>query len=404
MSARLLFLSPFPPRLDALHGGGRTVASLLCHLGRRHPIALVCLRDEDEPGTDDAVRASCEVVEEVELRYRPGPLLRRRAARVLKLVGAPPDKVNRIRTPAYASRARAVADTFQPDVLQLECVEMAEYFEALEGVPARRVIVEHDPGDSAAIDYSRRAAGLRRLSRHLDAVAWERYARRAFARADRVVVFTERDRASVARLAGDTPVETIPLAIDLPASALDPRGSLPPTVLFFGNYLHAPNADAALRLIRSIMPLVRRAHPAATLELVGDNPTAAMADGHGNGVAVRGAVPSVEPYLDRAAVVVAPLRVGGGMRVKVLETLAAGKALVASARALEGVDVTDGREVIVADDDAAFADAVSSLLADEARRVELAEGARRWAEASLGWESGVAAYGRLYGELLAGRE
>lgn len=68
------------------------------------------------------------------------------------------------------------------------------------------------------------------------------------------------------------------------------------------------------------------------------------------------------------------------------------------------MDVIDGREVTVADDDEAVAEAVSSLLADEARRVMLAEGARRWGEASLGWESGVAGYRRLCGELLAGRE
>ena len=300
------------------------------------------------------------------------------------------------------SRARAVADSFRPDILQFECVEMAQYFDALDGVRAQRIVVDHDPGHSAAVDYSLEARGLRRLSRHLDAIAWERFSRMAFARVDRIVVFTERDRQAVAGQAGDTAVEVIPLAIELPPSALDPRGAFPPTVLFVGDYLHTPNSDAALRLTRTIMPRVRRAHPDAKLELVGAHPTAAMATDPANGVAVRGVVPSVEPFLARATVVVAPLRIGGGMRVKVLEALASGKALVASPRALEGLDVTDGQEVLVAEDDDAFVEAVSSLLADEERRVALAQRARRWAESALGWEPSVAAYEALYGELLAG--
>ena len=402
--SRVLFLTPFPPRLDARHGGGRTVASLVCHLGEAHQIALVCMRDENELGPDGSVRASCEVVAEVALPRHSPSLFRQRAARLLKLVGAPPDRVTRTRSRAYARQVRTVADSFRPDVLQFECVEMAQYVEVLDGVRAHRVVVDHDPGHGAAVDYSLGAVGLRRFSRHLDAIAWKRFSSKAFAGAHRIVVFTERDRDAVARLAGDVPVEVIPLAIELPASALDPRGTSPPTVLFVGDYLHTPNSDAALRLTRTIMPRVRRAHPDAELELVGAHPTAAMVTDPANGIAVRGVVPSVEPFLERAAVVVAPLRIGGGMRVKVLETLAAGKALVASPRALEGLNVTDGQEVLIAEDDDAFAEAVSSLLADEQRRVALARRARRWAESSLGWKSSAAAYDALYGELLAGRE
>lgn len=404
MRHRVLFSTPFPPRLDARHGGGRTVASLVCHLAETHDVALVCMRDENELGPDRAVRTSCELVEQVALPRQPSSLFRQRVQRLLKLVGAPPDRVRRTRTPVYARRIRAVVDSFRPDVLQFECVEMAQYFDALDGVRAPRVVVDHDPGHSAAVDYSLGAAGLRRFSRHLDALAWKRFSSGAFEGADRIVVFTERDRDVVARLAGGTAIHVIPLTIELPPSALDPRGASPPTVLFVGDYMHTPNSDAALRLTRSIMPRVRRAHPDAKLELVGAHPTAAMASDPANGVAVRGVVPSVEPFLDRAAVVVAPLRIGGGMRVKVLETLAAGKALVASPRALAGLAVTNGREVLVAEDDDAFVEAVSALLADEQRRVELAQRARLWAESALGWRPSVAAYEALYGELLAGRE
>jgi len=110
-------------------------------------------------------------------------------------------------------------------------------------------------------------------------------------------------------------------------------------------------------------------------------------------------VPDVTPYLDRAAVMVAPIRIGGSMRMKVLESLAAGKALVASPRAAEGVEELAGEQLLVAVDEDEMVDALAELLLDPARRRDLAESARRWAESNLGWERGVAAFEELYDTL-----
>jgi glycosyltransferase involved in cell wall biosynthesis len=119
----------------------------------------------------------------------------------------------------------------------------------------------------------------------------------------------------------------------------------------------------------------------------------------GEGVTVTGAVPDVTPYLDEAAVVAAPLRMGGGMRVKVLEALAAGKAVVATPLAVEGLQLTAGEQVEVAAGDEQFARSLERLVRDEARRRELASSARRWAAENLGWAPVVASYERLYAEL-----
>jgi glycosyltransferase involved in cell wall biosynthesis len=116
---------------------------------------------------------------------------------------------------------------------------------------------------------------------------------------------------------------------------------------------------------------------------------------------VHGSVPDVTPYMDRAAVVVAPLRIGGGMRVKVLEALAAGKALVVTQRAAEGFEAQPGAHLLVADDEDQIVEALVQLLLDPHRRRRLAEEARRWAESRLGWDEGVAAFEELY-ESLAG--
>ena len=140
------------------------------------------------------------------------------------------------------------------------------------------------------------------------------------------------------------------------------------------------------------MPRVRRAHPTAVLELVGANPTTEIASCAGSGVEIRGVVPSLTPYLERAALIAAPIRLGGGMRTKVLETLAAGKALVATPRAIEGLDLVPGSDVVVAESDEEFCAEISDLIADDERRARLGGNARAWVEANLGWEPVVSAY------------
>jgi glycosyltransferase involved in cell wall biosynthesis len=110
-------------------------------------------------------------------------------------------------------------------------------------------------------------------------------------------------------------------------------------------------------------------------------------------------VPGVTPHLDRAAVVVAPLRLGGGLRVKVLEALAAGKPVVATPLAAAGLDVADGAEIILAESAEAFGAAVGRLLIDPARRVALAARAREWAIANISPERCAEGYEALYDEL-----
>ena len=107
------------------------------------------------------------------------------------------------------------------------------------------------------------------------------------------------------------------------------------------------------------------------------------------------------PFLDRAAVVVAPLRLGGSMRMKVLETLAAGKALVATPRAAEGVEATAGEHYFLTEDEHSIVEALVRLVEDREARQALGRSARAWAEANLGWGRGVRAFEQLYDELSA---
>ena len=391
---RLLFLAPYPPRRDALHGGARAMAHLIGGLAQRHRVALLCLRGDDEAGIEPSLRERCEIAEELPRRgRRRSKNLRERVGKHLRtaesLLYMQPKWATWCALPAFEERLRALDAGWRPEVVQAEYHVMGQY---LDCVRSRRVLNQYEPGAHAARERWR--SGHHNLRSYLEMRAWERYERAVARRADAVVVLTGRDREAMLPYSPSTPLVVIPLGIEAPERPLDPAGQQPPSILFVGNFNHPPNVEAAVRLARSIFPRVRQRCPDAVLNLVGDNPP----DISGPGIVVTGRVPNMEPWLDRAAVVAAPLASGGGMRVKVLEALAAGKAVVASPLAAEGLD---GAPLLLAGGDEETAEAIAGLLEDRDRRIMLATQAREWAVAHLGWQRTVDAFEALYERLVS---
>jgi len=395
---RILVCTPFAPRLDARHGGKPT-SQLLLRLAERHDVGVLALQLDVHDRVDPAIAERCSFVEEV---ARPEPA-RRRAAWSLGLVAGRPPWATDCRSRAYAAALDATLDDWRPDVVEIHLQAMAQYVDIAARHDTPAVLVDYDPGSAWASDVVRATSGLRRLARRVEAAAWRRYERSTRPRFDAIVVFADRDVAAVRPTAGGALVRRIPLTIEVPPEPLDPEGAEPPTVVFVGSFGHPPNVDAATWLARSIFPAVAARVPEARLQLVGHAPgpeVLALAD---DVVSVHGSVPDVTPHYDAAAVVVAPIRMGGSMRGKVLEALGAGKAVVATPRGAEGVDAADGEEIMIAADEGAFADAIVDLVRDRARRRRLAENARHWAESSLGWERGLDAFDELYETVISSR-
>jgi glycosyltransferase involved in cell wall biosynthesis len=302
------------------------------------------------------------------------------------------------RVPAFRDRLRQVVERSSPNVVQFESHIMAQYASVISGgEESAKILVEHEAGAAAARDRWQLSRGWRRLVLGRDKLAWEKYEREILARFDRIVCFTQLDRRELLKLQPGARIEVIPPSSpSVPAPGANGAAS-GKTVLFLGNFVHPPNVDAAMRLAGSIFPRVRARHPDAVLQLVGDGPLESVrrfADQPG--IVIPGRVPEVKPWLEAAAVVVAPLRMGGGIRIKVMDALAFGKAMVASPLAAEGLDIRDGREILLAEEDEAFADAVSSLLSDAVLRERLSVNARAWAVQFAIPGRVASAFGRLY--------
>jgi glycosyltransferase involved in cell wall biosynthesis len=221
---------------------------------------------------------------------------------------------------------------------------------------------------------------------------WPAYQRDTWRSFDRLHVFSARDAARVSDLAPDVHprVRTVPFGLRLPSSvsAADERAD---TLLFVGNFTHQPNVDGILWFVRAVLPEIRRSRERVRLTIAGSHPPDSVTSLAGDQIAVIPDPVVVEPLVAQCAVVLAPLRIGGGMRVKVAQALGHGKAVVSTTRAADGLPVDrGGLPLVISDDPSVLARETVHLLADADARRRLGLRARDYAEHHLS----EAAYGR----------
>jgi sugar transferase (PEP-CTERM/EpsH1 system associated) len=220
-----------------------------------------------------------------------------------------------------------------------------------------------------------------------------RFERRALAKFDRVLVVSAADRDTFARIypgAIRDVAAVIPTGVDSEFFSPSPTPSAPDarSIVFTGSMDWLPNEDAMLFFCRDVLPAIRAAEPAASLTIVGRAPTPAVRQlASQQGVAVTGRVDDVRPYLDAAAAFVVPLRVGGGTRLKIFEAMSMGKAVVSTTIGAEGLDVTPGSHLLVADEPGAFAQAVVSVLRDVPLRRHLEQAGRSLVVQQYDWSA-----------------
>ncbi|HEY7425432.1 MAG TPA: glycosyltransferase family 4 protein [Gemmataceae bacterium] len=204
--------------------------------------------------------------------------------------------------------------------------------------------------------------------------------------AETLLTVSESDRSHFVALGGRA-VRLVPNAVDCAAYDSLPTGRRPgpPVLLYVGAMSWAPNASAACFLASELLPKVRRQFPDIRLRIVGRNPTTEVeALRHLAGVEVTGTVESMIPHLEEAHALVVPLEAGGGTRLKILEAFAAGLPVVSTPVGCEGLGVTHGEHLLVADREQ-FAENVLALLADERLGTQLAARARALVREQYDW-------------------
>jgi glycosyltransferase involved in cell wall biosynthesis len=404
---RVLLVTPMPPQ----EGGGGAIPVLLhaelLGLRRLHDVTLVTAVG-DEPGEAEAVeRLRGEVEVHAADRRRPAPG-RRRRRRQLRLAatwarGAWPWRTVWYADPGIQAILDPLAARRDFDVIAIEDSAMS-VFRYPAGTPS--VFTHHEVLRPRPVAWNpgspRNWPGW--AFGELDWRRWARFQRQAWNRFDLVQVFSRRDAEALAELAPEVAprVRIDPFGLVLPPVA-DPDREVIGTVLFVGNFAHSPNRDAARWLAGEIMPAVRAHFPRARLRIVGTAPPPEIRALAGPDVELVADAPSVLPHLEQASVVLAPVRTGGGMRMKVLQAMAAGKAVVTTSRGREGYDCF-GEEppLLIADDGGDIAAATTALLGDGERRRALGTQARAFAERHCGPDAWARRITALYQEAREG--
>jgi glycosyltransferase involved in cell wall biosynthesis len=211
-------------------------------------------------------------------------------------------------------------------------------------------------------------------------------------RFDLVLAVSDADRDTFQRLYPSAlrgPVFTVATGVDTAYFAPRPQDEADPRHLVFtGSMDWIPNEDAMKHFCHDVLPLIRSEEPAVTLSIVGRAPTPAvrrLADIAG--VTVTGRVDDVRDYVGRAGVYVVPIRIGGGTRLKIFEAMGMARAVVSTTVGAEGLPVTNGHDVVIADTPRAFADAVVSLIRNPAQRVQLERASRDLVVARYDWSA-----------------
>lgn len=228
--------------------------------------------------------------------------------------------------------------------------------------------------DSVDIHFAREESGDLLLNGQISEATKARKALEidTYRKSDAVVNVTREDDAVLISHVPDVKTLLIPIIIPIRQRELTPR---PPSLVFVGGFGHPPNIDGILWFVRECWSAIKAAVPETTLTIVGNKPPAEVLDlGKLPGITVAGHVPEVAPYLDAAAVSIAPLRYGGGMKGKVTEALSFGLPVVTTGFGAQGFGATNGVHMAIHDDAPGFAQACIGLLQspEQARQLGLA--------------------------------
>jgi len=375
---RILFLSRWVPH-PVDNGSKIRILNLLKQLAQFHQVDMIALDDRPSPTSTpsdlDAVCASVQVVP-----YRP---FRPRAP---KAITGALSRAPRFLVDTYNRElSQRVGDALRrqpPDVIVASELDMVPYALEIPGIP---LIFEELEVTTHLDAWLRGPTARQRLRAGLTWFKLAAYLRRILPRFAACTVVSLPEAVNVRRAAPNYEhIEVLPNAVDV-ASYSGNFGPVEPTAMIFSAALsYAPNQDAVRFLMSDIYPAVAERMPGAKLRITGRVPET-MRWRSGGGVQFTGYVSDIQALVARSAVAVAPIRFGGGTRLKILEALALGTPVVATTKGAEGLEVSHGQNILLADDAAPFAESVLRVMESPDLRARLAAGGRRLVDLRYDW-------------------
>ena len=381
---KILFLSPTVP-FPLTDGGRIRVFNLLKQIATRSDVTLLAL--ETQPADADGVAELQQLGIQVHL-VPNAPTLPRVSfgTLVTAFLKQQPITIARYALPAYRQKFRELVATEGFDLVHYEMFHTAQFRmdTDLPGVLSQQNV------DS---EIWRRLCGettnpFYKFAYWTQQLAFQRYERVISPKFDAVTCTSDIDAAVFQRHCSEDTIEIIPNGVDITHYQPDFTSEAPAHLIYIGSMDWYPNEDAVAFFADEALPQIQEKVPDVQFSIVGGNPSARVKRlAEREGIVVTGRVPEIKPYFAEATVFVVPLRIGSGTRLKILEALAMGKSIVSTSVGAEGLDLKDRKEIFIADEPIAFADAVIRLLTDPTLRRRIGKNGRARVEQDYDWRS-----------------
>ena len=403
---KILYVSQMPaspPRF----GAQARVHGLMTELAKRHDLTAVTLVD-DEFDIEEcrlAMQAYCREVVLV-----PNPFGRDGIAKRLLQIRsmATTRSFERLRVTVPAMQ-QALDNTLRGkrfDIVNLEFPYLG-HCNLRQAPPGEKVpplvVDSHEIAYDLARQFARIGGSLAR--RAYAGVNWRKLRReelKTYRDADGVYLCSAADERRVLDQIPSAHTVVIPNAADVDYYQPRPTDPTPDgrTVVYFGLLSTVPNIDGVTHFIKDIWPRIANAHPDARCKIIGGSPPPSLLALSSSRVEFSGFVPDLRPHLASAAAVVVPLRLGGGTRLKIVEAMAMGKAIVSTALGAEGIEAVPERDILIEDQPESFAGAVNRLLTDPDLAARIGQAARQQAVEQYAWSKAARELERFYYQTL----
>jgi len=361
-------------------GGKIRSYNILRHLARAHSVTLLGYYGGPKDSSyEDAIALELPGAQTIHTAVLDGSGVAQTLSYLQLMFQSAPFAVSKF---THAAVKRAVADRLGSDKFD---VAVCDFLSASLNFPAQlstpTVLFQHNVETSLWQRLAQTESNFaRRFAYKMEAGKMASYERAALGRFHHIIAVSEHDRQQMLAMDPSCSITVVPTGVDTEKySVAPPSQANPPKIVFLGSMDWEPNIDAVQYFCRDIFPRVRSQFPAAIFQIVGRNPHASVKQLASDFVEVSGTVPSIAEYLREATLVVVPLRIGGGTRLKIFEAMATGKAVISTSIGAEGLAVQSGRDLILADEPASFAEAVLALLTDSSLRRRYEEAAAKLA-------------------------
>ncbi|MDP2209414.1 MAG: glycosyltransferase family 4 protein [Bacteroidota bacterium] len=370
---KILFITPYLPHPKSGHGTGVFTYGVLYHLCSKHDITLLSFCDEKElvllKDLDNLPIKKHIIAREKGRQkgiFRNQYLLLRRSFQLfLSIVLWEPYYVSKYRSAQMKQMINKLTEENSYDIVQIEMSQMGQYINSIKS--GKTILHEHDVAYRPAFrQYKKSRLSIKKLILFIEWCRWAKYESMIVKKFHHILSVTRQDQLLLEWLSGMKHISYFPRGVDIPASTTNPENRNPNTVVFIGNFSHRPNLDSAFWLVEEIFPLVLKNIPSASLLIIGPNPPENLktASIKTKNTHILGFVKDISQYLQQCSVFAAPLRYGGGVKIKILHAMAEGIPIVTTKVGAEGIDGINPNSILIGNSSREIANHICKILTD----------------------------------------